>query len=244
VPFVLVAATLGPLWLPASRRPGAPPLDFPGVAPPTLALTGIVFALIEGAGRGLDEPGHDLRRGGGHRRRHDGYALQAQPGKSQGRPPKQARARDRTAGPGQTSQERVSCPETRVGGRWFSSLVAAALWRSSAGADGAPIVEEKHSRPASCLAARCARRMAGALVGVGLPLEQLGDFERVSGLDQRLPQQLVGGWIAAPAHRGNGAVDVVVRAPVLDVGAEQQPVRARAALVRGGIGVRRGRWRA
>jgi len=48
VPFVLVAAPLGLRWLPESRRPGAPPLDLPGVALSTLALTGIVFALIEG----------------------------------------------------------------------------------------------------------------------------------------------------------------------------------------------------
>src|SRR5919108_2058508 len=47
VPFVLVAAPLGLRWLPESRRPGAPPLDLPGVALSIVALTGIVFALIE-----------------------------------------------------------------------------------------------------------------------------------------------------------------------------------------------------
>ena len=52
VPFVLLAAPLGLRWLPESRRPGAPPLDLPGVALSTLALTGIVFALIEGVDAG------------------------------------------------------------------------------------------------------------------------------------------------------------------------------------------------
>jgi EmrB/QacA subfamily drug resistance transporter len=52
VPFVLVAAPLGLRWLLESRRPGAPPLDVPGVALSTVALTGIVFALIEGVDAG------------------------------------------------------------------------------------------------------------------------------------------------------------------------------------------------
>jgi EmrB/QacA subfamily drug resistance transporter len=52
VPFVLLAAPLGLRWLPESRRPGAPPLDVPGVALSTVALTGIVFALIEGVDAG------------------------------------------------------------------------------------------------------------------------------------------------------------------------------------------------
>jgi EmrB/QacA subfamily drug resistance transporter len=56
VPFVLVAAPLGLLWLPESRRPGAPPLDLPGVALSTLALTGVVFALIEGVDAGWTSP--------------------------------------------------------------------------------------------------------------------------------------------------------------------------------------------
>ena len=56
VPFVLLAAPLGLRWLPESRRPGAPPLDLPGVALSTLALTGIVFALIEGVDAGWTTP--------------------------------------------------------------------------------------------------------------------------------------------------------------------------------------------
>jgi EmrB/QacA subfamily drug resistance transporter len=56
VPFVLVAAPLGLRWLPESRRPGAPPLDLLGVALSTLALTGIVFALIEGVDAGWTSP--------------------------------------------------------------------------------------------------------------------------------------------------------------------------------------------
>jgi EmrB/QacA subfamily drug resistance transporter len=56
VPFVLLAAPLGLHWLPESRRPGAPPLDLPGVALSTIALTGIVFALIEGVDTGWTSP--------------------------------------------------------------------------------------------------------------------------------------------------------------------------------------------
>jgi MFS transporter, DHA2 family, multidrug resistance protein len=56
VPFVLVAAPLGLRWLPESRRPGAPPLDLPGAALSTVALTGIVFALIEGVDAGWTSP--------------------------------------------------------------------------------------------------------------------------------------------------------------------------------------------
>ena len=56
VPFVLLAVPLGLRWLPESRRPGAPPLDLPGVALSTLALTGIVFALIEGVDAGWTRP--------------------------------------------------------------------------------------------------------------------------------------------------------------------------------------------
>ena len=52
VPFVLLAAALGFRSLPESRRPGAPPLDLPGAALSTVALTGIVFALIEGVDAG------------------------------------------------------------------------------------------------------------------------------------------------------------------------------------------------
>ena len=56
VPFVLLAAPLGRRWLPESRRPGAPPLDVPGAALSTVALTGIVFALIEGVDAGWTSP--------------------------------------------------------------------------------------------------------------------------------------------------------------------------------------------
>jgi EmrB/QacA subfamily drug resistance transporter len=56
VPFVLVAAPLGLRWLPESRRSGAPPLDLPGVVLSIVALTGIVFALIEGVDAGWTSP--------------------------------------------------------------------------------------------------------------------------------------------------------------------------------------------
>jgi EmrB/QacA subfamily drug resistance transporter len=56
VPFVLLAVALGLRWLPESRRPGAPPLDVPGAALSTVALTGIVFALIEGVDAGWTSP--------------------------------------------------------------------------------------------------------------------------------------------------------------------------------------------
>jgi EmrB/QacA subfamily drug resistance transporter len=56
VPFVLLAAPLGLRWLPESRRPGAPRLDIPGVALSTAALTGIVFALIQGVDAGWTSP--------------------------------------------------------------------------------------------------------------------------------------------------------------------------------------------
>ncbi len=52
VPFVLLAALLGVRWLPESRRPDAPPLDILGAVLSTVALTGIVFALIEGVDAG------------------------------------------------------------------------------------------------------------------------------------------------------------------------------------------------
>jgi MFS transporter, DHA2 family, multidrug resistance protein len=52
VPFVLLAAPLGLRWLPESRRPGAPPLDLRGAVLSTVALTGVVYALIEGADEG------------------------------------------------------------------------------------------------------------------------------------------------------------------------------------------------
>jgi EmrB/QacA subfamily drug resistance transporter len=56
VPFVLVAALLGSRWLPESRRPGTPPVDVWGVALSTVALGGIVFALIEGVDAGWTSP--------------------------------------------------------------------------------------------------------------------------------------------------------------------------------------------
>jgi EmrB/QacA subfamily drug resistance transporter len=56
VPFVLLAVPFALRWLPESRRPGVPPLDFPGVVLSTLALTGIVFALIEGVDTGWTAP--------------------------------------------------------------------------------------------------------------------------------------------------------------------------------------------
>jgi EmrB/QacA subfamily drug resistance transporter len=56
VPFVLLAVPLGLLWLPESRRPGVPPIDIPGVVLSTVALTGIVFALIEGVDVGWTNP--------------------------------------------------------------------------------------------------------------------------------------------------------------------------------------------
>jgi len=56
VPFVLLAAPLGLRWLPESRRPGVPPLDIRGVVLSTLALSGVVFALIEGVDAGWTEP--------------------------------------------------------------------------------------------------------------------------------------------------------------------------------------------
>jgi EmrB/QacA subfamily drug resistance transporter len=56
VPLLLLAAAFGLRWLPESRRPGVPPLDIPGVLLSTLALTGIVFALIEGVDSGWTSP--------------------------------------------------------------------------------------------------------------------------------------------------------------------------------------------
>jgi EmrB/QacA subfamily drug resistance transporter len=56
VPFVLLAAPLGLRWLPESRRPGAPPLDLPGAVLSTVALTGVVYALIEGVDAGWTSP--------------------------------------------------------------------------------------------------------------------------------------------------------------------------------------------
>ena len=56
VPFALLTVPFALRWLPDSRRPGVPPLDFPGVVLSTLALTGLVFALIEGVDTGWTAP--------------------------------------------------------------------------------------------------------------------------------------------------------------------------------------------
>jgi len=56
VPFAVLAVPAGVVLLPESRRPGVPPLDLGGVALSVLALTGIAFALIEGADNGLASP--------------------------------------------------------------------------------------------------------------------------------------------------------------------------------------------
>lgn len=48
VPVVIAAAPLGVLSLPESRRPGAPPLDLIGAGLSFLALSLVVFALIDG----------------------------------------------------------------------------------------------------------------------------------------------------------------------------------------------------
>jgi predicted MFS family arabinose efflux permease len=52
----VLAVPFGLRWLPESRRPGTPPLDFAGAALSTLALGGIVFALIEGVDAGWTSP--------------------------------------------------------------------------------------------------------------------------------------------------------------------------------------------
>jgi Na+/melibiose symporter-like transporter len=56
VPVALAAVPAGILLLPESRRPGVPPLDLAGVALSVLALTGIAFALIQGADDGFTSP--------------------------------------------------------------------------------------------------------------------------------------------------------------------------------------------
>jgi EmrB/QacA subfamily drug resistance transporter len=56
VPFILVAVPAGTRLLPESRRPGAPPLDLVGAGLSIVALTGIVFALIEGPDTGFGDP--------------------------------------------------------------------------------------------------------------------------------------------------------------------------------------------
>ncbi|MBV9165422.1 MAG: MFS transporter [Solirubrobacterales bacterium] len=56
VPVVVAAVPLGVLWLPESRRPGAPALDLIGVGLSVLALALVVFALIEGVHLGWGNP--------------------------------------------------------------------------------------------------------------------------------------------------------------------------------------------
>ncbi len=52
VPVVAVAIPAGLRLLPESRRPDNPPLDLPGAALSVVALTGLVFFLVEGAHEG------------------------------------------------------------------------------------------------------------------------------------------------------------------------------------------------
>jgi EmrB/QacA subfamily drug resistance transporter len=56
VPVAVLAVPAGQILLPESRRPGVPPLDVAGVVLSVLALTGIAFALIEGADNGPLSP--------------------------------------------------------------------------------------------------------------------------------------------------------------------------------------------
>lgn len=56
VPFAVVAVPAGLKLLPESTRPGTPPLDLPGAALSIVALTAIVFALIQGADEGWTNP--------------------------------------------------------------------------------------------------------------------------------------------------------------------------------------------
>ena len=56
VPVAVLAVPAGIALLPESFRPGVPPLDLRGVALSVVALTGIAFALIEGADNGLQSP--------------------------------------------------------------------------------------------------------------------------------------------------------------------------------------------
>lgn len=111
-------------------------------------------------------------------------------------------------------------PQPRATGCGPSGGPELSLWRSECEAGAPQFVEERHSRPPLLPRRLAGRRDWLVLVIVGLPLEQLGDLARVPGLDERLAQQPVGVRVAARAHRGNGAVEVVVGAPVLHVGAE------------------------
>jgi EmrB/QacA subfamily drug resistance transporter len=57
VPVAAIVVPAGLAVLPESTRPGTPPLDIGGVVLSTLALGGIVFALIEGPDAGWTSPG-------------------------------------------------------------------------------------------------------------------------------------------------------------------------------------------
>jgi EmrB/QacA subfamily drug resistance transporter len=52
VPVAALVVPIGRRVLPESTRPGAPPIDVPGAALSIVALTGVVFALIEGSDAG------------------------------------------------------------------------------------------------------------------------------------------------------------------------------------------------
>jgi MFS transporter, DHA2 family, multidrug resistance protein len=52
VPVAALVVPIGRRVLPESTRPGAPPIDVPGVVLSIVALTGVVFALIEGSDAG------------------------------------------------------------------------------------------------------------------------------------------------------------------------------------------------
>ena len=56
VPVAVVAIPLGLRWLPESRKPDTPPLDLPGAALSIVALTGLVFFLVEGDRAGWTTP--------------------------------------------------------------------------------------------------------------------------------------------------------------------------------------------
>jgi EmrB/QacA subfamily drug resistance transporter len=56
VPVVAVAIPFGLRLLPESRQPDNPPLDLPGAALSVIALTGLIFFLVEGAHQGWTSP--------------------------------------------------------------------------------------------------------------------------------------------------------------------------------------------
>ena len=63
VPFVLLAAFFGLRWLPESRRPGVPPLDFPGVGALDAGAERHRVRAHRGRRRRMDEPGCARRCG-------------------------------------------------------------------------------------------------------------------------------------------------------------------------------------